>query len=225
MMPRIFRPGLALGLCLALFSGCYSASAYKRAENLAKGLDRVIQERKEYNRNLDLENKRLMAENATYRKNAKKAGEVEELRKELEGLIAKWKEGPGIAGASVITSNAGDTGVRIEGSILFASGSSAISEAGKKLLLDLIPLLSKSPEIRIDGHSDDTPIKNSTWKSNLHLSVARALAVSDVLVAGKMHRERITVQGMGPTHPISTESPEKNRRVEIFMIQTKATQK
>ena len=228
MKPSYLRPGLALGLCLTVFSGCYSAQAYKKAENMAKGLDRILKERREYTRSLALENKRLEAENASYRRNAKDAGEVEELRKELEALIAKWQESGALAGKNgmtIVRDSAGNTGLRIPGEILFASGSAQVTDSGKKVLLSILSSLEKAPRIRIDGHTDDDPIKNSSWKSNLHLSVSRALAVSDVLVTGKMSRDRIAVQGMGPSQPITADSRDKNRRVEIFLLQRAAAEK
>src|SRR5690606_10849143 len=69
-----------------------------------------------------------------------------------------------------------------------------------------------------------------TDKHNLKLSDARAKAVMDYLVTkGELPKEMFTAKGYGESRPISDESTEegreKNRRVEVNIIEQDVAQK
>lgn len=77
--------------------------------------------------------------------------------------------------------------------------------------------------IRIEGHTDPTPIRNSTYRSNWELSAARAAAVLDELVrTSGIHESRLSVAGYASQRPIadndSIEGRSQNRRVDIVVL-------
>ncbi len=85
--------------------------------------------------------------------------------------------------------------------------------------------LARYPDARVSvvGHSDSTPIVKTKhlWRSNQHLSEARARTVADRLANAGLS-SRIEVQGRGASEPLI--APEKNRadqarnrRVEIVI--------
>ena len=85
----------------------------------------------------------------------------------------------------------------------------------------LIQLLRSHPTLRIAiaGHTD----QSGTQAYNQRLSVQRAKAIYDYLVAAGIHQQRLTYQGYGATQPIAPEDTaagrQRNRRVSFRIIQ------
>ena len=103
----------------------------------------------------------------------------------------------------------------------FNSGSEVIRLGSFKSLQELSELLLKKPEwrIKLSGHTDN--IGSPT--ANLLLSKKRSEAVKTVLVKGGVAPNRVIVKYYGETQPIesntSNEGRQKNRRVEMLIIQ------
>jgi len=70
----------------------------------------------------------------------------------------------------------------------------------------------------VGGHTDSY----GTEEYNMGLSVRRARAVADYLVAGGIDRSRLRVEGYGETQPVASNDTEdgraQNRRVELSVI-------
>jgi chemotaxis protein MotB len=113
--------------------------------------------------------------------------------------------------------------IRLMGESIFDSGRDEIREQLKPLLKHMAVVLEQNPgDIIIGGHTDDLPVSSGPFKSNLRLSIARAAAVADFLLAhSKIEPHRISTVGSGEHRPIysnQTESGrEKNRRVEVIL--------
>jgi chemotaxis protein MotB len=76
--------------------------------------------------------------------------------------------------------------------------------------------------IGVEGHTDTDPIVGSQVRSNHELSIARAQAVFDVLVARtRLQGNQLFVVGHGSNHPIvsnaTPEGKQRNRRVELVV--------
>jgi chemotaxis protein MotB len=76
--------------------------------------------------------------------------------------------------------------------------------------------------VRVEGHTDDVPIRTARYQSNWELSTARASAVVAYLVeVGKLDPERLSAAGYGEFHPqVPNDSPEhraRNRRVDLVV--------
>ena len=106
----------------------------------------------------------------------------------------------------------------------FASGSAELSDGARALLAEIAGPLSEMPHpVRIEGHTDDTPIRTSRFRSNWELSTARATQViaylqNDLgLAAG-----RLSAAGYGEFHPrVANGSPSarsQNRRVDLVIL-------
>ena len=112
--------------------------------------------------------------------------------------------------------------------ILFDSGSADIKASGRKVLLRLGKLLNdfKERDLRIEGHTDNVPIKEDLrpiWATNWELSTARATAVARYLQdAAKVDPARLVAAGYGEYRPVaSNDKPETralNRRIEIVLV-------
>ena len=79
--------------------------------------------------------------------------------------------------------------------------------------------------IRIEGHTDNTPIRTSRYRSNWELSTARASSVVAFLVGNVgIGADRLSAAGYGEFHPRvpndSDATRARNRRVDLVVIET-----
>lgn len=110
---------------------------------------------------------------------------------------------------------------------LFASGSDRVTEQRKPLIKKIAGILAL-PEyshhgIRVIGHTDNVPIRNSIrFADNFALSKARAETVKSLLITYQPGlQKRISIEGKGDVEPLDTgsskEARARNRRVEIVL--------
>ena len=115
--------------------------------------------------------------------------------------------------------------------VLFETGSSDLSEKGKKVLGSVADALrGGTASINVEGHTDDVPVgKPETLqkypRGNIELSTDRALSVWEWLVkSGQLRESRLSVTGYGPHHPrvpnTSDQNRFRNRRVEIRVAES-----
>lgn len=84
-------------------------------------------------------------------------------------------------------------------------------------------LMNYGLAMRIEGHTDNTPIHNASFKSNWDLSAARAMEVSSLLLKDSSVDPRlISIAAYGEYHPVaSNDTPEgrrANRRVDVVVL-------
>jgi chemotaxis protein MotB len=120
--------------------------------------------------------------------------------------------------------------VEIRTDILFPSAKAQLSPSAVGVIERLGTALAPFPNsIRVEGHTDDRPIKTVAFFSNWELSAARAGSVVRVLEGEGVSPERLAVIGYGehrPTHPNDTEEGRNaNRRVVIVILSTDAANK
>ena len=76
--------------------------------------------------------------------------------------------------------------------------------------------------VRIEGHTDDTPIRTARYSSNWELSTARASAVVARFIGQRMDPRRLSAAGYGEFHPrasnATVEGRASNRRVDVVVI-------
>ncbi len=107
--------------------------------------------------------------------------------------------------------------------LLFESGSAELKPEAIAVLDTLAEILKFLPnKIRIEGHTDNRPIKTARFPSNWHLSVARALNTAYYLMNKGVNPEKISIAGYSEYRPIAPNDTEenraKNRRVDIVII-------
>lgn len=126
-----------------------------------------------------------------------------------------------------VLDEAGRLKLDVKGKILFETGSAILSTEGKSLL-DAISeevLLNADYSdyaIRIEGHTDNTPIGGDALR-NWNLSTERAIAAVKYLQEhANVSAQRLAATGYAFYQPIDTaETPEakaKNRRIEIILV-------
>ncbi|HET8539232.1 MAG TPA: OmpA family protein [Anaeromyxobacter sp.] len=113
--------------------------------------------------------------------------------------------------------------IRMKSAILFSEAQAALTPKAESVLAGLAPLLAKAPSrLRVEGHTDDVPIRSALFPSNWELSTARAISVIQYLEDHGIARDRLSVAGYGEFHPfVPNDSAERralNRRVEIVVL-------
>ncbi len=118
-----------------------------------------------------------------------------------------------------VTARRGSLVLSLPSEVLFPSGSADLSESGKMAILEVGFALKRFPDRRflVVGHTDDQPLKSSTYKDNWELSTARGLTVTHVLVQAGMSPKNLVAAGAGENDPVSRDRA-KNRRIEIALL-------
>src|SRR6202034_1409159 len=80
--------------------------------------------------------------------------------------------------------------------------------------------------VRVEGHTDNRPIKTASYPSNWELSAARAASVVHEFTKVGIDPLRLEIVGFGEFHPRQTndtvEGRNANRRVSILVLEAVA---
>jgi chemotaxis protein MotB len=181
------------------------------------------------NKNRDLSSS-LASTEANLKKREQRVAELESILKAkdsavnaLKASIQKALLGFQNQGLTVETRN-GKVYVSMEEKLLFKSGSITVDPKGESALLELAKALNQNKDVSIlvEGHTDNVPMKSTTIKDNLDLSVLRATSIARILTTtGSVDPKRVTSAGRGEHFPIDVantpEARAKNRRTEIIL--------
>ncbi len=148
--------------------------------------------------------------------------QMQEVQETVEKLVADL----GLKGQIDVSLQQRGIFISIGEQVLFKSGSADIEEESKNNIVHIgKEILSKIPgkQMRVEGHTDNVPIKNSRFPDNQELSTARANSVWRVLVSeAGIDPAKLSATGFGeyrPKVPNDTEEHRfQNRRVDIVIL-------
>lgn len=147
----------------------------------------------------------------------------EQLKKDLKSMVAEYDYDNSIR----VEENKRGVVIHILDNLLFASGNSDLSDGSLSVLHRLAGILKKLPnDIRVEGHTDNVPIRSKRFPSNWHLSVSRALNTAYYLISKEeLSPDRVSIVGYSEYKPIetnnTTDGRRVNRRVDIVIINEK----
>jgi len=147
---------------------------------------------------------------------AVKAQLQEMLREELQSNLVRINQDA--RGVTVSLAEAG----------FFDSGSASVKAAGLSVLQRIAEKLQQTDQhVRVEGHTDTTPIRTAQFPSNWELSTARATNVLQYLINNaKVPPERLSAVGYGQYRPSAAndtvEGRAANRRVDLVIISSEA---
>jgi chemotaxis protein MotB len=160
--------------------------------------------------------------------------ELEQVRAQralIEQRMQEWKKltsklaGMISAGKIKVSVREGRMMVDLPSSVLFASGSADLQEAGKAPLTEVAAVLKEFPsrQFLVAGHTDTMPIvKTAAFKDNWDLSAARALTVTKFLIEQGLKPRTVAAAGYGEWDPVGNNRTDKgrqaNRRIEIILV-------
>ena len=118
--------------------------------------------------------------------------------------------------------------IEINASLLFAPAEAQLSHESLDTLKSIADLLQQQEYlIRIEGHTDDKPIKTPNFPSNWELSSARATGVVRQLIGLGIESKRLSAVGYADTRSLAdnkhAEGRNRNRRVQIMIFAEEAS--
>lgn len=137
--------------------------------------------------------------------------------------VEQFVKDSGLADSMAIDRASDRLVIRMKSAILFGEAQAVLTSQAESVLAGLAPVLARAPSrLRVEGHTDDLPIRSALFPSNWELSTARAISVIRYLEEHGIERERLSVAGYGEFHPLapndSAERRALNRRVEIVVL-------
>ena len=117
--------------------------------------------------------------------------------------------------------------VEIRTDILYPSGSARLEPKAVGIIQRLADVLARFPNpVRVEGFTDNVPIRTVQFYSNWELSAARAGSVVHVLSDRGLASDRLAVVGFGEQHPVASNTTaagrNANRRVTVVILSTAA---
>jgi chemotaxis protein MotB len=161
--------------------------------------------------------------NTSTGKNSEERDKLENLKEQVDGYL---NENNLNSNVNTIIEDRGLI-IRVDNTIIFDSGNADIKAIYKSKLIQVGKMLNSIENyIRIEGHTDNVPIRNSHFESNWQLSVIRATNVTEMLITeANINPKRLSAVGYGEYRPIADndnpDSRAKNRRVDIIIMDTK----
>jgi chemotaxis protein MotB len=107
--------------------------------------------------------------------------------------------------------------------VLFALGSTEISERGREVIATVADVLDGFPNpLQVEGHTDDLPLRRGAY-TNWNLSTDRAVAVLSMLIEDHgLPPDRVGASGYGEYRPLDDNRTRagraRNRRVDIVVL-------
>jgi len=150
--------------------------------------------------------------------------EREDLEKAKEELENKLRSELGSGDFSLSMQDRGLV-LTVSDKVLFDSGKNIVKPSSKPSLSKIAKILKEKVgqnQVNVEGHTDNVPIRVSSWKSNWELSTARATEVIHFFIdEGGLNPDRFAAVGYGEFHPIASNDDAAgrglNRRVDIVI--------
>ncbi len=113
--------------------------------------------------------------------------------------------------------------IDIRTDILFPSGVAEIAPDARPVLAQLAAILKPFPNpVRIEGHTDNVPIRTVAFPSNWQLSASRAAGVVSLFMQEGVEPTRMSVAGFGEYQPAAdnrtVDGRNRNRRVLVVVL-------
>ena len=145
--------------------------------------------------------------------------------RKLRNLVKAIKASPQLAMVRITEMVNGDIVITIPDQLLFNSGEAAVRPEALRFLEGLgTAIVELNRHTRIEGHTDNVPIRTAQFPSNWELSSTRAVMV--VRVLSELYGvpvDHLAAVGHAETRPVTAnadaEQRAKNRRVEVVILE------
>lgn len=114
--------------------------------------------------------------------------------------------------------------VRFMDNVLFDSGKADLTPKAREIINKVAEIIRQNDKnVRVEGHTDNVPIKTVRFPSNWELSTTRAVNVVKYLIEEcGIEAKRMSASGYSDQHPIddntTQEGRQKNRRVDMVIL-------
>ncbi|MDH4301047.1 MAG: OmpA family protein [Nitrospira sp.] len=152
-------------------------------------------------------------------------GSKEVVIRKLRNLVKGIKAVPQMSTVRITEKINGDIVITIPDQLLFNSGEAAVRSEALPFLEGLGgAIVELNRHTKVEGHTDNVPIRTAQFPSNWELSAARAVMVVRVLSElYSVPSDHLAAVGHADTRPITEnldpEQRAKNRRVEVVILE------
>ena len=113
--------------------------------------------------------------------------------------------------------------LEIDSTLLFPSGSGVLLARAVPVLSRIAGVLAPIPNrVRVEGYTDNVPIRNDLFPSNWELSAARASSVVRLFESSGIDPARLSAVAFGEQNPSASNETEagraENRRVVLVVL-------
>ncbi len=152
-------------------------------------------------------------------------GSREVAMRRLRNLVQVINGTPQMSLVQIVEKINGDIVITIPDQVLFNSGEAAVRPEALRFLEGLgAAILELDRHTRVEGHTDNVPIRTAQFPSNWELSATRAVMV--VRVLSELYgvpADHLAAVGRADTRPVTAnldvEQRAKNRRVEVIILE------
>jgi len=206
---------------MILFVGCAELKGLREEKVvMTQRIDELQSENEELQSEKDALGSRYAVSERERARLIQEKNKLENARRSMEQKL----RGTGVS----VKVKGGHISVVLPSSILFNSGQTKLKKDAAKSLSKVCSVLKKdfpNETIRIEGHTDNDPIKRTkrVYKSNWELSAARASTVLHYLTDNcHLDPKKLYLSGFGEYQPVASNKDKigkkKNRRVEIVVL-------
>jgi chemotaxis protein MotB len=154
----------------------------------------------------------------TDEKTRQKIDRLRKIAKDLNETLAPLVK----QGQVRITQGALGVTIDINANVLFAPGDARLDVSAVRALFAVAQILAPTEfPIKVEGHTDNTPINTPQFPSNWELSGVRASSVVRLFIDAGVTPDRLTVAGYADQRPVAdnstAEGRQRNRRVAILI--------
>jgi len=148
------------------------------------------------------------------------AKSLQTLQRGLDGELKTNKIGLQLEGRGLVIS--------LREATFFASGDDTVAPGSEAILAKIAAEIQGfGNPVRLEGYTDSKPIHNSRFRSNWELSVARSIAMLELLRQKfGIAPERLSVAGYAENAPVDSNDTEdgraRNRRVDLVILSDEA---
>ena len=148
-----------------------------------------------------------------------KPPQSEDVANELSSMLSQMNIGQGVS----VQTNIEGVLISLSESLVFYPGTANLYPQAYPVLDSIVTMLKTiDNDIRITGHTDNTPSSDPKYSNSFELSMGRAMVVAQYLMNAGIDPTRITVSGRGEFDPIFSNDTEDhkamNGRAEIAII-------
>ncbi len=142
---------------------------------------------------------------------------------EVAGNLANMLASSNLGSEVSIQNNVEGVLISLSEKLLFDQGTAILQDEAYPVLDTIIGMLAATDnDIKIVGHTDDTPPQDTRFTDNWELSTARAQVIADYMIMDGIDPERLIVTGRGEYKPIFPNDSEDHRmlngRAEIIVV-------
>ncbi|MGV7220216.1 MAG: OmpA/MotB family protein [Nitrospinales bacterium] len=144
------------------------------------------------------------------------AKEIKDIAAEVDEYIYQNK----LEGQIAVSSDTRGAVITISDVVLFPLAKAEMTPEGRKTVRQIFDLLKQFHyHIKVEGHTDNSPIKTIRFPSNWELSASRASNVARMLIEHGIPPDKISVEGFAEFRPKvpndSVKNRAVNRRIEV----------